>query len=89
MGLFGGSDDDLRPGRELERRSPRWSGHCTPADRGAHRVARVEILKPQSGVSDLVRQLAIRGDKIAAIKLLRDETGLGLREAKDVVDGLA
>lgn len=49
----------------------------------------MEILKPQSGVSDLVRQLAIRGDKIAAIKLLRDETGLGLREAKDVVDGLA
>lgn len=28
-----------------------------------------------------------RGDKIEAIKLLRAKTGLGLKEAKDVVDG--
>lgn len=29
-----------------------------------------------------------RGEKIAAIKMLRQETGMGLRDAKDVVDGL-
>ncbi|WP_396919467.1 ribosomal protein L7/L12 [Mycolicibacterium sp.] len=31
----------------------------------------------------------MQGNKIAAIKLLRDETGLGLREAKNIVDGIA
>jgi ribosomal protein L7/L12 len=35
-------------------------------------------------VLDLVRQ----GNKIGAIKQYREETGLGLREAKDVIDGL-
>ena len=32
---------------------------------------------------------ALQGNKIAAIKLLRDETGLRLKEAKDIVDRLA
>jgi large subunit ribosomal protein L7/L12 len=30
----------------------------------------------------------MQGKKIQAIKLLRDQTGLGLREAKDIVDRL-
>ena len=38
--------------------------------------------------SDEVVALAIRGRQIEAIKLLREEHGLGLREAKDVVDAL-
>ncbi len=81
MGLFGGSDDDLRRRvQELERRV---------AELERALGGGVELLAPQSGVSEMVRRLAIQGDKIAAIKLLRDETGLGLREAKDVVDGLA
>lgn len=33
-----------------------------------------------------VRQLALSGNKIAAIKLYREKTGVGLKEAKDVVD---
>ena len=33
-----------------------------------------------------VRELARQGKKIAAIKLLREKTGLGLKEAKDFVD---
>ena len=40
------------------------------------------------GVSTAVRELVMRGDKIRAIKLYREETGCGLREAKDVIDGL-
>ncbi len=36
----------------------------------------------------MVRQLAVQGNKIAAIKLLRDETGMGLREAKNAVERL-
>jgi large subunit ribosomal protein L7/L12 len=40
------------------------------------------------GVSTGVRELVMRGDKIRAIKLYREETGCGLREAKQVIDGL-
>lgn len=35
-----------------------------------------------------VRLLKQQDKKIDAIKLLREQTGLGLKEAKDVVDGL-
>ena len=92
MGLFGGADEDLgRRVQELERRvlalelalgrGPRLrTGELADAD--------AQIGAPRSGVSERVRQLAIGGNKIAAIKVLRDETGLGLREAKNVVEGL-
>ena len=33
-------------------------------------------------------RLAAAGQKIQAIKRLREETGLGLKEAKDIVDRL-
>ncbi|GAA3164363.1 ribosomal protein L7/L12 [Nonomuraea roseoviolacea] len=36
-----------------------------------------------------VRHLAATGQPIHAIKLLRQHTGMGLKEAKDAVDGLA
>jgi large subunit ribosomal protein L7/L12 len=39
-----------------------------------------------SGLSAGVRQLADDGQKIQAIKLHREETGLGLKEAKDAVE---
>jgi ribosomal protein L7/L12 len=39
-------------------------------------------------ISDAVRQAAASGRKIEAIKILRGETGLGLKEAKDIVDAL-
>jgi len=39
-----------------------------------------------SGLSAAVRQLADDGKKIEAIKLYREETGLGLKEAKDAVE---
>lgn len=38
--------------------------------------------------SDKVVALAATGRKIDAIKLLREEAGLGLREAKEIVDGI-
>jgi len=41
-----------------------------------------------SAIDPEVLRLARTGQKIAAIKLLREQTGLGLKEAKDVVDGL-
>ena len=40
-------------------------------------------------ISDDVIAAVDAGRKIEAIKILRDETGLGLKEAKDAVDRLA
>ncbi|WP_418004472.1 ribosomal protein L7/L12 [Mycobacterium sp. PDNC021] len=40
------------------------------------------------GESQEVWRLAASGQKIQAIKHLREETGMGLKEAKDVVDRL-
>jgi large subunit ribosomal protein L7/L12 len=63
----------------------------------------VELLARRQGVSDAelselglaagprlsgeVRLLAVQGKRIAAIRLLREQTGMGLREAKEAVDG--
>jgi len=41
-----------------------------------------------AGVSAEVLELVRRGLKIQAIKRYRDQTGVGLKEAKDVIDGL-
>ncbi|MBN3455741.1 ribosomal protein L7/L12 [Mycobacterium sp. DSM 3803] len=82
MALFGGSDDDLRRRIEaLERR-------VAILERAAG-IAPRPSPSGETVASDMVRQLAVQGNKIAAIKLLRDETGLGLREAKNIVDGIA
>jgi len=40
-------------------------------------------------ISDQVIAAIDAGHKIEAIKILREETGLGLSEAKDVIDSLA
>lgn len=39
-------------------------------------------------LNDQVQHLVAQGDKIEAIKLIRERTGLGLKEAKDLVDRL-
>ncbi|MBN1584115.1 MAG: ribosomal protein L7/L12 [Anaerolineae bacterium] len=44
--------------------------------------------EPPSGVSPEILDLVQRGQKIRAIKLYREETGVGLREAKDFIDSL-
>jgi large subunit ribosomal protein L7/L12 len=41
------------------------------------------------GVSAEVLDLVRSGQPIHAIKLYRDQTGVGLKEAKDVIDGLS
>ena|SRR5579863_6499632 len=40
------------------------------------------------GFSDRVRKAVADGRKIEAIKIYREETGLGLRDAKDAIDKL-
>ncbi len=57
-------------------------------------TAKLDLLLKANGIdpdppiqfSDRVRKAAAAGRKIEAIKLLREETGLGLRDAKDAVD---
>lgn len=93
MGLFGSSEGDLV--RRIEVLERRVAALERALDGGHRPVGELtessgsELAAPQSGVSEMVRQLAIQGHTIAAIKLLRDETGMGLREAKDTVERLA
>ncbi len=92
MALFGRSgdlsyDDLLNRLTELERR-------VAVLERAANsdQAAPEPQLRQQSysgpGVSPAVVRLAADGQKIQAIKRLREETGMGLKEAKDVVDRL-
>jgi large subunit ribosomal protein L7/L12 len=48
----------------------------------------VETIQRAQQMSEEVRRLAARGQKVEAIKLLREKSGLGLKEAKDLVDRL-
>ncbi|MCV7289065.1 ribosomal protein L7/L12 [Mycolicibacterium wolinskyi] len=88
MGILGSSDADLQ--RRIEDLERRVAALERAASASGHPVTPTPVGSPGEIVaSAIVRQLALQGNKIAAIKLLRDETGLGLKEAKDVVDGLA
>ncbi len=94
MGIFSRSDnvDDVDDGglhrrvEELERRVAQLEW----ALRGAGSSAEPDqVAEGRPGVSPEVLQLALQGQKIQAIKILREQTGLGLKESKDIVDGLA
>ncbi|MET0318201.1 MAG: 50S ribosomal protein L12 [Rhodococcus fascians] len=89
MGTLSGSDgnDDVqeRVARlekriELLERAVRGYGIPIPA---SYEGAPTEAL-----VSPAVRQLAIDGRRIDAIKALVQETGMGLKEAKEIVERL-
>ncbi|BBZ57113.1 ribosomal protein L7/L12 [Mycolicibacterium phocaicum] len=92
MALFGRSgdlsyDDLLNRLTELERR-------VAILERAGNSDNAAPAPQPQwqsyggSGVSPEVMRLAAAGQKIQAIKRLREETGLGLKEAKGIVDRL-
>jgi hypothetical protein len=49
----------------------------------------VDVNYPDLEFSDEVIAAVDSGHKIEAIKILREETGLGLKEAKEVIDVLA
>jgi hypothetical protein len=46
----------------------------------------IEYADPDGGLSKEARDLAERGEKIAAIKVVREQTGLGLADAKRLVE---
>ena len=45
-------------------------------------------LDPNQGVDEKIMELMKSGQKIQAIKLYREQSGVGLKEAKDYVEGL-
>jgi ribosomal protein L7/L12 len=97
MGIFGRSEPDVDDGGlrrrvdELERRVAELEWAVRSAGGQAATPAPPAAGYDRSGpaVSAEVRQLAVEGKKIQAIKVLREQTGLGLKEAKDIVEGLA
>ena len=46
-------------------------------------------IDPNPGVDEKVLELMRAGQKIEAIKLYREQTGVGLKEAKDYVESLS
>ena len=48
----------------------------------------VATIRQAQEMSDEVQKLVAKGQKIQAIKLIRERTGMGLKEAKDLVDRL-
>ena len=45
-------------------------------------------IAPNQGVDEKIMELIKAGEKIQAIKLYREQTGAGLKEAKDYVESL-
>lgn len=89
MAMFrgsGGDDDASERLAQLERRVELLER--------ALRSYGIPIPVPHEGgpteavVSAAVRQLVSQGNKLAAIKALVQETGMGLKQAKDIVDRL-
>ena len=48
-----------------------------------------EILLQKHNILTSVQELTQRNDMISAIKLVKDKTGLGLKESKDIVDRIS
>jgi large subunit ribosomal protein L7/L12 len=88
MALFGGSDDDLqRRVDALEQRVVALERALSHA--GIDRTVPTPVGEFHDGwVSAEVRALVTAGKKLEAIKLLREQTGIGLKEAKDAVERL-
>lgn len=65
--------------------SPSRTAHLSAAPHSAARAA----ADPMVGAIEAVQAEIAAGNKIEAIKLLREATGLGLKEAKDAVERMA
>ena len=83
MALFGSSrDEDLV--RRVEALERQVAALTAAQQSGGPVIEPYQPSNPDQQVLDLIA----RGNKIAAIKLVREQTGMGLREAKDHVERL-
>ena len=74
------------------------SSFANPSRRNGQQLRRLERkvdlilshlgLDPNQGVNEEVMELVKAGQKIQAIKVYREQTGVGLKDAKDYVEGL-
>ena len=91
MALFGSSDDDVkRRIEDLERRVAALERAAFAAGRHVtHAPPSIPVGVPSETLaSGNVRNLVLQGRKVEAIKALREETGLGLKQAKGIVERL-
>ena len=96
MGIFGGSPQDqvdldhLKDRvAHLETAVASLQGQVAALTGGAVAAGGVpSSVAPTTDWMTEVRELVAGGNKIQAIKVYREHTGLGLKEAKDAVEGL-
>ena len=72
--------------RASRRRDPLMGGRQAPARAASLAGAPAAILAPE--IEEQVRALVTAGRKLEAIKLTREATHCGLKEAKDLVESM-
>lgn len=91
MGMFKGSAGGDTSSEDVEERFAQLEKRIMLLERALRNYG-IPIPIAYEGepteVSPAVRQLVLDGNKIKAIKLLVEETGLGLKQAKDIIDRL-
>jgi len=68
--------------------SPKARGNNSRLERKVDLILKHLGIDPNQGVDEKIMELMKSGQKIEAIKLYREQTGVGLKEAKDYVEGL-
>jgi len=68
--------------------SPKARGNNSRLERKVDLILKHLGIDPNQGVEKTIMELMKSGRKIEAIKLYREQTGVGLKEAKDYVEGL-
>ena len=68
--------------------SPKANGSNRRLERKVDLILKHLGIDPNPGVDEKVLELMRAGQKIEAIKLYREQTGVGLKEAKDYVESL-
>jgi ribosomal protein L7/L12 len=77
------------PNGDLRRRVSELERRVAALERVVGRPVQAPVGEPSElWASDGVRRLAGQGNKINAIKQLMAETGMGIKEARDIVDRL-
>jgi Ribosomal protein L7/L12 C-terminal domain len=68
--------------------SPKAGGNNRGLERKVDLILKHLGIDPNQGVDAEIMKLVNAGEKIKAIKLYREQTGVGLKEAKDYVESL-
>ena len=68
--------------------SPKATGSNSRLERKVDLILKHLEIDPNQGVDEKIMELMKAGQKIKAIKLYREQTGVGLKEAADYVESL-